>query len=502
MAHSIFISFLLASLLISFIHGESNEQQGGFVSVDISNKGLNFAKNILVETAESSLVPLELPDIKKSVDIPVVGKVEMTLSNVVINTIDVVSSTIKTGDSGILIAVSGATANLTMNWRYSYKTWLLPVISDEGKASVQVEGMDIGLTLSLQNQQGSLSLSFLECGCFVEGISIHLDGGASWLYQGVLDAFEGKLVSAVEDAVSTRIGDGVVKLDSVLQSLPNEIQITEFASLNVSFIGDPVMSNSSVVLAINGLLNNTNESILLKHYHGLLLPLIARKDPDGMITIFLHENVIKSALSVYFKADKMHWIVDQVPDQALLNTAEWRFIIPKLYKLYPNDDMSLNISVSSTPSIKIEEHQIYVMIPADIIINVLDEDEVVPVACISVEITGWVSAKMLSSILSGSVKLDHYTMSLKWSKIGNLHLFLVQTMMSAMLRTVVLPLVNIRLQLGYHLPSFYGYELQNAEIFFTDSWITISSDVAPIKQLNFSCSPSLSTVTSSGMYMV
>nr|GMD53174.1 putative BPI/LBP family protein At1g04970 [Ipomoea batatas] len=187
MADSIFISFLLASVLLiswsGIIHGESNEEQG-FISVDISNKGLNFAKNILVETAESSLVPLELPDIKKSVDIPVVGKVEMTLSNVVINTIDVVSSTIKTGDSGILIAVSGATANLTMNWRYSYKTWLFPVISDQGKASVQVEGMDMGLTLSLQNQQGSLALSLLDCGCFVEDISINLDGGASWLYQG------------------------------------------------------------------------------------------------------------------------------------------------------------------------------------------------------------------------------------------------------------------------------------------------------------------------------
>lgn len=90
----------------------------------------------------------------------------------------------------------------------------------------------------------------------------------------------------------------------------------------------------------------------------------------------------------------MHWIVDQIPNQSLLNTAEWRFIIPKLYKLYPNDDMSLNISVSSIPSIKIEKQQMHVIIPADVIINVLDEGEVVPVACISV-----VSSFMLSSYI-------------------------------------------------------------------------------------------------------
>nr|GMD86440.1 putative BPI/LBP family protein At1g04970 [Ipomoea batatas]GME01042.1 putative BPI/LBP family protein At1g04970 [Ipomoea batatas] len=36
----------------------------------------------------------------------------------------------------------------------------------------------------------------------------------------VVDAFEGKyLVSAVEDVVSTRIGDGVVKLNSFLKAL-------------------------------------------------------------------------------------------------------------------------------------------------------------------------------------------------------------------------------------------------------------------------------------------
>lgn len=43
--------------------------------------------------------------------------------------------------------------------------------------------MNIGLTLSLSQQNGTLEVSLLECGCHVEDISIHLHGGASWLYQ-------------------------------------------------------------------------------------------------------------------------------------------------------------------------------------------------------------------------------------------------------------------------------------------------------------------------------
>lgn len=71
--------------------------------------------------------------------IPFVGNVHMVLSNTTIYKIDVSESYVKPGDTGIAIIVSGATCNLSMNWYYSYSTWLVPVeISDRGSASVQV----------------------------------------------------------------------------------------------------------------------------------------------------------------------------------------------------------------------------------------------------------------------------------------------------------------------------------------------------------------------------
>lgn len=79
----------------------------------------------------------------------------------------------------------------------------------------------------------------------------------------------------------------------------------------------------------------------------------------------------------------MQWIVDKVPDQSLLTTAGWRFIVPQLYKKYPNDDMTLNISLSSPPVVIISEKNIDATINVDLIIDVLEAGEVVPVACIS-----------------------------------------------------------------------------------------------------------------------
>lgn len=79
----------------------------------------------------------------------------------------------------------------------------------------------------------------------------------------------------------------------------------------------------------------------------------------------------------------MHWIVDKVPEQSLLNTAGWRFIIPQLYRRYPNADMNLNVSIYSPPHLIIKEHQIDLTVHADVIINVLNSGEVTPVACFS-----------------------------------------------------------------------------------------------------------------------
>lgn len=180
------IVLLIASLFTpSYSNLPSADQS--FTSLLISDKGLDFVKDLLILKAVSSLTPLQLPPIQRSVKIPFVGNAHVVFSNITIYKINVSTSYVKPGDSGIVIVTSGATCNLSMNWNYSYATWIVPVeISDKGRASVQVEGLEVGLTLGLENRQGTLKLSLMECGCYVKNISIKLDGGASWLYQGYL----------------------------------------------------------------------------------------------------------------------------------------------------------------------------------------------------------------------------------------------------------------------------------------------------------------------------
>ncbi|KAK0590124.1 hypothetical protein LWI29_022959 [Acer saccharum] len=130
------------------------------------------------------MIPLRLPKIEKTVKIPVIGNVHMVASNITIYNINVLSSYVKPGDSGVVIVASGATCNLSMNWSYKYSTWVLvPIqISDKGSASVQV----------FSNRK------MKDC---------------SGLLFRMVDAFDEKIGSAVENAITKKLKEGILKLD-------------------------------------------------------------------------------------------------------------------------------------------------------------------------------------------------------------------------------------------------------------------------------------------------
>lgn len=117
------------------VPARTNEE--GFISVLISNKGLDFAKDVLIKSAISSLIPLQLPDIENTLKIPVIGKVHFHLSNITIYSVDIGSSYVETGDTGVVLVVSGATAYMSVDWSYSYHALFID-ISDHGTATIEV----------------------------------------------------------------------------------------------------------------------------------------------------------------------------------------------------------------------------------------------------------------------------------------------------------------------------------------------------------------------------
>lgn len=335
--------------------------------------------------------------------------------------------------------------------------------------------MEIGITMEIKNYNGSLALNVSQCGCYVKDLVISLDGGASWFYQGLINAFEDNIRAAVEKAIPENIIGSTSKLDSFLQGLPRSVSLDNITALNMTFVNDPQYGNSSIEFDINGLFTSAvvKASNLQKHPQLLL----SCGGASNMLLLSLDEAVFNSALDVYYKADSMHWVVDKIPDQSLLNTAGWKFIIPRLYRSYPNDDMVLNISMASSPVMRITSEKIGATINADMIIDVLHGTETVPVACISVVVSASGVVAAAGNKVYGRVELDDFSLSLKWTKIGNFHMSLIQGVIRVFLNTACMPYLNSCLGHGFILPVVHGFTLKDVYVITSPEQLTLCSDI-------------------------
>ncbi|KAM0910474.1 hypothetical protein ACQ4PT_014143 [Festuca glaucescens] len=445
--------FLL--LLLAFLFSTPSPAAASpHISAVISQPGLDFAKDLLVPRATETLAQLSVPDIEQSVYIPLIGTVRMVASDIVLEGVTVADSTVAAGDTGVVVAASFSSVNLTMRWSYSYDSWFV-TISDSGNASIQVEGMDVGVSMGMKNENGSLKLFVTECACYMKDLDITLSGGSSWFYQVFIDGFSNHIRSSVENAITNKITEGASKLDLFLESIPKEIYVDKVATVNVTFVNDPLFKSSSVQFDIDGLFIPSDKTALSKHIH----------------------------FALYFKAGSLQHIVDEVPDQFLLNTASWRFLIPKLYRKYPNEDMLLNISAISPPSVRINVGGVDATVDLDVIVNVLGSGDIVPVACISLSVAVSGGASVSGNNLVGRVELNYFSFNLKWSNIGKLHTTVVQSVMRIVLKKLFVPYVNSYLGQGFPLPIIKGFLIKDAYILTSQSRIIVSSDVSFVEPM-------------------
>ncbi|KAL5200893.1 hypothetical protein ABZP36_035247 [Zizania latifolia] len=476
---------LVLLLLLTFLSTTASGGGGAaspHISAVISQSGLDFVKDLLVSRAAETIAPLEVPDIERSVSIPVIGTVDMAASSIVLNGVAVANSTVSVRDDGIVVAASLSIVDLTMEWSYSYSAWVV-TISDSGNASIQVEGMDVGISMGMKSQNGSLKLFIVECGCNMKGLDISLNGGASWFYQGFVDGFSNHIRSSVENAITNKIMEGASKLDSFLGSLPKKIDVDSVAAMNVTFVNDPLFKSSSVEFDIDGLFIPSDKTALMRprRFGGVkYVPLLGSS--SKMLWISLDEDVFNSVSALYFKAGLLQRMVDKIPDQLLLNTASWRFLIPRLYRKYPNDDMLLNISAVSPPSVRINVGRIDATVDLDVTVYVLDFGEIVPVACISVTVAVSGAAVVSGNNLAGRVEFDYFSITSKWSEVGKLHTYIVQSVLQIVLKKLFVPYVNSYLARGFPLPIIKGFSISDAYILTSQSRIIVSSDVAFIEE--------------------
>lgn len=124
----------------------------------------------------------------------------------------------------------------------------------------------------------------------------------------MVDAFEKKIISTVEETVSNKILEKMKKLDAKLQSLPKEGKIDDDVAVNLTFTGSPVLDDSSVEVGINGLFmaNGDGGKKVSGSISSFSTPRVKR-----MVGISIEEEVFNSATLVYFIVSSKSFPLDE-----------------------------------------------------------------------------------------------------------------------------------------------------------------------------------------------
>ncbi|CAM6042964.1 unnamed protein product [Sphagnum compactum] len=465
------------SMLKKYLTNNDNSEEVAGILVTLSEVGITYVKEVLVNQILSDIIPLALPDIHLQVKAPV-GLVDTTITRLELSGANVSHSDVKLGKTAITVSAENIKAKIHFHWVYQYTSSYIPFpVTDGGWADVEVTGMQAGATVMLQAQNGTLRVIVLEQTTSIQNLDIQLHGGASWLYQWFVYAFDDEIRAEIESAILTTINTWAGKLDALLMELPRSLPIDDTSAIDVALVEDPFLGPNFLAVRANGEFVSLKKPTVPPQPGHSLHPGIVCCELEKMVTIAISDYVINSAAKVYFEAGVLDWLVDELPQESILNTAFWKWIIPQLYKKYPNDDMVLHVSASAAPQVELTKDGAKALAVADVTVLVKTGNGSVPVACLSMTLSMDAIAGLDGINVTGEVTLNDLTLQLKWSDIGTFPVKLLQPMVRMVLSKVIIPILNINLKRGFPLPVIPAIDLQDADVRYDDGCILICSNV-------------------------
>ncbi|KAH8953031.1 hypothetical protein BDL97_08G003200 [Sphagnum fallax] len=455
----------------------TNNSEGAGILVTLSEAGITYVKEVLVNEILTEITPLSLPDIHSQVACPI-GRVDTAITHIELSGANFSHSDVDLGKTGITVIAEDIKTKIHLHWEYKYASSYIPLpISDAGWADIEVIGMQAHVTFTLQAHNGTLRLIVVERGTHIEYLDIQLYGGASWLYQWFVYAFDHKIRVAIELAISSTIVSGATKLDTFLLKLPRHLPIDDISAIDVTVVEDPFVSPTFLSVGAKGEFVSVKKSTVPPQADHSLTPGLFCSESMKMITIALCDYVINSAAKVYYEARSLELLVDELPQDWLLNTAFWKWLIPQLYREYPNHDMAFNFSVSAAPQVELTRNGAKALAATEMTVLVKTNTDFVPVACLSMTLSMDALAGLDGNNITAEVTLDAVTLELKWSQIGKFPVQLMQSTVRMVVSKVIIPILNHSLKRGFPLPVVPAIHLQNADLRYDDGYILICSDV-------------------------
>jgi len=473
-------SVLFGLIVLLLVYNERAESLApGFKTV-VSQNGLNYFTQVGTQILQQVLLTLQIPDISGDDDTPI-GKVDWWLEGLKITELALPQNAITiTPGVGLSLSIAQVSVGLTLSWRYRKVHW--PHVSDHGTADISVSQTTAVVNLQITAANGRPVVAVASDGVAIGKLDIKLHGGASWLYNFFINILSGKLKSAVEKALT----DGITKnidngLNKVLATLPIEVPVNHEVEIDYEFVANPVFSPGFVsVPALGEFYSIANPTECPAQYCPTdSLPEAATAE---MVQMELGDYVANSAGYVFWqRGDLKLWIADKdIPSWApiRLNTTSWKYILPQLTKLYPNNLMEVHVYASTAPVGVFSPSGAAVTAYGDMdFLVILPNGTMVPAFTLQGFVATSAEASINGETVFGVLSYIKGNWTLYQSQIGWFDATILADLLDVLFQKGIVPFINVILSQGIVLPTVQGLTFVQPTIGWGSGYLYISTNV-------------------------
>uniref|UniRef100_A0A8C1J178 Bactericidal permeability-increasing protein n=1 Tax=Cyprinus carpio TaxID=7962 RepID=A0A8C1J178_CYPCA len=472
-----FLWFVL--VLVNLVSVATGTNAG--VKVRLTQKGLEYGRQIGIASIQQKLRTIKVPDISGTETVDPIGKVQYSFTGMQIVNLGLPKSALGlVPDTGVMLSIGNGYINLHGNWRVKY----LRIIKDSGSFDLAVSELTISTTIAVTNDDtGHPTVSMTNCAATVGSVNVKFHGGASWLYNLFSSFINKALCNALQKQVRNLGCDCPLyhPLDVFTFNLSavSDLPFDQYAEIEYSMVGSPVISNTSIDLGLKGEFYNIGQH---KEPPFSPTPFSFLSQDTDIIYIGVSAFTINSAGFVYNRAGALRLYItdDMIPSGSpiRLNTKTFGTFIPQIEKMYPGLMMKLLVETVKEPLITFEPNNVTVQASSTVTAYAIQPNSTLsPLFVLNLEGSVSTHIYVTELKLAGNMTLNKIDISLAKSYVGPFQVTSLDNIFTIVLKVAVIPKVNAHLQEGYPLPAIGKMQLVNSRLQVLKDYLLIGTDV-------------------------
>jgi len=362
-------------------------------------------------------------------------------------------------------------------------------IRDRGSFDASASGASISVSMTLgATAPGEPTIRTTGCTCHIDRVSIHLHGGASWLYNLFIGAVERplrdnlqtKICEAAQDAINT---DAARELATLPMKLP--IGRHRHWLLDYRLVSAPAFASGYLESFHKGEFFNAGDSAEAPFQPS---PLPSPASADHMATFWTSSYVLDTAGYVLQKRGVLRYNLtkNDLPAQYRdrLNTTCSLFdgcigaLVPPVGKMYPNASVEIEMHSSASPVAGINAQNLTGNFAGVAVLRArLTDGSLAHLFSLNVTAKITVTLRLDGTVLKATVAFMENTLAVVDSSVGPITTTFLGLAFDVAKNKFIIPKLNEAGEEGFPLPTVGHVRFTNAGLELENDCVRVFTDV-------------------------